>query len=243
VSRGELLLRLVDVSKGYGGVSALRDVSLDVGEGELVALIGPNGAGKSTLFKVICGVVRPDSGRVYFAGRDITGLPPEMICGMGMALVPEGRGLFPNMSVRENLLLGARGVRGARVNERLNFVYSLFPVLRERLGQRAGSLSGGEQQMLAVGRALMGSPRLLILDEPSSGLAPIVVDRLYESVGKLRGMMSVLIGEQSIKRPMAIADRWYVMEGGRIAMEGTAKRPTDGVKAAYFGVGDDDKGL
>jgi branched-chain amino acid transport system ATP-binding protein len=239
----DAILSVKSVNAGYGDLVTLRNVSLDVGEGELVALIGPNGAGKTTLFKVICGVVRPDSGRVYFAGRDITGLPPERICGMGIALAPEGRGLFPNMSVRENLLLGARGVRGARINERLNFVYSLFPVLRERLGQRAGSLSGGEQQMLAVGRALMGSPRLLILDEPSSGLAPIVVDRLYESVGKLRGMMSVLIGEQSIKRPMAIADRWYVMEGGRIAMEGTAKRPTDDVKAAYFGVGDDDKGL
>ena len=234
-----VLLSLKSVEAGYGDLRVLRDVSMDVGEGELVALIGPNGAGKSTLFKVICGVIKPDSGRIYFMGRDITGLPPERICRMGIALVPEGRGLFPNLSVRDNLELGLYGIPRAPVRERLDFVYSIFPVLRERSHQRAGSLSGGEQQMLAVGRALMSAPRLLILDEPSSGLAPIVVDRLYESVRKLADRMSIIIGEQNIKRPMSIAHRWYVIENGRIVMEGAAKRPTKDLQAAYFGAGTD----
>ncbi len=238
-SDDHMLLALKSVEAGYGDLRVLRDVSMDVGEGELVALIGPNGAGKSTLFKVICGVIKPDSGRIYFMGRDITGLPPERICRMGIALVPEGRGLFPNLSVRDNLELGLYGIPRAPVKERLDFVYSIFPVLRERSRQRAGSLSGGEQQMLAVGRALMGAPRLLILDEPSSGLAPIVVDRLYESVRKLTDRMSIIIGEQNIKRPTSIAHRWYVIENGRIVMEGSAKRPAKDLQTAYFGVGTD----
>ncbi|MGC9191382.1 MAG: ABC transporter ATP-binding protein [Conexivisphaera sp.] len=235
------MLSVSSIDAGYGDLRVLRGVSLDVGRGELVALIGPNGAGKSTLFKVICGIVKPDSGRVYFEGRDVTGMPPESVCRMGIALVPEGRGLFPNLSVRENLELGAYGLRGRRLAEALERVYSLFPVLRERSRQRAESLSGGEQQMLAIGRALMSSPKLLLLDEPSAGLAPIIVDKLYETVASLRGTTSILLGEQSMRRPMAIADRWYVIEGGRIVMEGTAKRPTRRAQAAYFGAGGHDE--
>ncbi len=219
----DAVLRVDSVEAGYGDLRALKGVSLEVREGELVALIGPNGSGKSTLFKVICGILRPDSGRIFFMGRDITGLPPERICRMGIALVPEGRGLFPNLSVRENLELGLYGTRGVPLRERLEFVYSIFPVLRERSGQRAESLSGGEQQMLAIGRALMRSPKLLLLDEPSSGLAPIVVDRLYGTLRSLVGKTSLLLGEQNVRRATSIADRWYLMEEGRVVMEG--RRP------------------
>ncbi len=222
------ILSVESVEAGYGGLRVLKDVSLEVGERELVALIGPNGSGKSTLFKVICGVLKPDSGRIYFMGRDITGLPPEKVCSMGISLVPEGRGLFPNLSVRENLELGLYGIPGVRVEERLEFVYSIFPVLRERSHQRAETLSGGEQQMLAVGRALMRDPKLLILDEPSSGLSPIVVDRLYESLKELSGRTSMLIGEQNIRIPTRVAHRWYIMEGGRIVAEGEARRAPRG---------------
>jgi branched-chain amino acid transport system ATP-binding protein len=234
MTSGDAILSVRSVSASYGGVPVLRDVSLDVGEGELVALIGPNGAGKTTLYNVICGVVRPDSGRIYFMGRDITGLPPERICRMGIALLPQGRGLFPSLSVRDNLLLGAWGLDGRQLRDRLESIYSVFPALRGKEKRRVGSLSGGEQQMVAIARALISRPKVLMLDEPSAGLAPITMDNLYNSViARLRGTVSMVITEHRYRRLLEIADRWYVMEGGSVVMEGGsgARRSWKGERA------------
>jgi branched-chain amino acid transport system ATP-binding protein len=240
------LLELDGVSAGYGPVQALSAVSIRVMPGEIVTLIGANGAGKSTLLMTICGDPRPRAGRILLEGRDIAGLPTHAIMRLGLAQSPEGRRVFPRMTVDENLIMGAETLGGgagggADRSARRDAVFALFPRLRERLGQRAGTLSGGEQQMLAIGRALMSRPRLLLLDEPSLGLAPLIVRQIF---GAIRGLneetgLTVLLVEQNANLALRLAHRGYVLVNGRIAMEGTGAellaRPE--VRDAYLGGG------
>jgi branched-chain amino acid transport system ATP-binding protein len=234
------LLEVERLDAGYGSVQVLWAVSLEVRRGEVVALIGPNGAGKSTLLRVISGLNRPWRGRVLVDGRDISALAPERIVEQGLAQVPQGRRLFPELSVRENLLLGAYTRRDAAgVARDLAHVLDLFPALRERLALTASQLSGGEQQMAAFGRALMAHPRLLLVDEPSLGLAPIAVQVLMGVVDRLRAEgASVLLVEQDVAVALRHADRGYVLETGRIVLEGPApallRDPK--VRDAYLGI-------
>lgn len=233
------MLEVERVEVSYGALSALHGVSLKVGRGEMVALVGPNGAGKSTLLKAITGLLRPRAGMIRWDGEALSPQPPERIVERGIALVPEGRRLFARMSVRENLELGAFTKAAQRERSaQLERVYSIFPRLRERERQLAGSLSGGEQQMLALGRALMGLPRLLLLDEPSLGLAPRVAESIFSVLAELhREGMSLLIVEQNVQVVLALAQRAYVLEGGKIVAEGEAPRllEDDHIRAAYLG--------
>jgi len=225
---------------GYGAVQVLWDVSLEVHTGEVVAFIGPNGAGKSTLLRAVSGLLRPWRGSVRFDGREITALSAERIVGLGIAHVPQGRRLFPDLSVRENLLLGAyTRTDVAGVAEDLRRVFELFPVLADRLALSANQLSGGEQQMAAIGRALMAHPRLLLIDEPSLGLAPIAVQALMGVVDRLRAEgTSVLLVEQDVAIALRHADRGYVIETGRVALEDTAQALLNNpkVQGAYLGL-------
>ncbi|MDR7484689.1 MAG: ABC transporter ATP-binding protein [Armatimonadota bacterium] len=235
------MLRVRDLEVRYGEARALEGVSLDVGDGEVVAVLGPNGVGKSTLVKSIAGWVGIRRGRVEFFGEEITGLAPEQICERGIALVPEGRRVFAELTVQENLELGAFNRRGrARQRESMERVLGMFPRLGERLGQRAGSLSGGEQQMLAIGRALMAHPRLLLMDEPSLGLAPAMADVVFAFVGEARGLgVSVLLVEQNVVRALGVADRGVVMERGAVVAAGSRDElmRTRQVQDAYLGTG------
>jgi branched-chain amino acid transport system ATP-binding protein len=215
------------VDAGYGPVRVLHDVSIRVDDGETVVLLGSNGNGKSTLIKCLTGIVTPTRGRVTLEADggpiDLVGMTPEAIVDLGVALVPEGRRLFPALSVEENLMLGAfRPAARPAIEGNLAFVYELFPVLRERRGQAAGSMSGGEQQMVALGRALMSAPRLLVIDEPSVGLAPILVSRVIAKIKELkeRRRLTVLMAEQNFNQAIKIADRAYVMVHGQIEFEG-----------------------
>jgi branched-chain amino acid transport system ATP-binding protein len=233
----------------YGSVEALRGVSLHVDAGEIVTIIGANGAGKSTLLNTLAGIVRPLGGSAVFSGEDMAFLPAETVAQRGCVLVPEGRQIFAELSVHENLLLGAylrlRGLRGAgrrggrqELDRDRDMVHALFPVLKKRGEQRAGTLSGGEQQMLALGRALMARPRLLMLDEPSIGLAPLVVKEIFRVIAGLRAQgATVLLVEQNARAALSIADRGYVMETGRIMVEGTAEQLglNHDVRRAYLG--------
>jgi len=242
----EGLLRAEHLDAGYGGVQVLWDVSLEVRRGEVVALIGPNGAGKSTLLRVISGLLRPWRGVVTLDGREITRRTPEEIVRLGIAHVPQGRRLFSDLTVAENLMLGAyaRADR-AQVAGDLDRVLALFPVLRERLALPAIQLSGGEQQMAALGRALMARPRLLLIDEPSLGLGPIVVQALMEVIGDLRrGGTSVLLVEQDVGVALAHADRGYVLETGRITLTDRAEALLGhaAIRAAYLGLAAGDVG-
>jgi branched-chain amino acid transport system ATP-binding protein len=214
------------LSAGYGAVSVLRDVSLEIGEGELVALLGTNGNGKSTLLNAILGLIRPTAGavRLEWDGETIalTGRPAEAAVELGVALVPEGRRLFPHLTVQENLVLGGSGRRASRnLHANLDFVFATFPLLKERRTQRAGAMSGGQQQLLAIARALMAEPRIMLIDEPSVGLAPVVVDQVLDTIKMLQAerKLTVLMAEQSIVHAIAIADRSYVLTHGRIASE------------------------
>ena len=214
------------LSAGYGAVAVLREVSLNVGEGELVALIGTNGNGKSTLLNAIFGLVRPTSGsvRLEWDGEtiELAGLPAEQVVDRGVALVPEGRRLFPHLTVEENLVLGGSGRRACRnLDRNLDFAFATFPVLRERRDQRAGTMSGGQQQLLAIARALMTEPRLILIDEPSAGLAPVAVDHVLGTIKMLQAerKLTVLIAEQSIVQAIGIAERSYLLAHGRIARE------------------------
>jgi branched-chain amino acid transport system ATP-binding protein len=223
----------------YGDAPALWDVSLRIGDGELVAVVGPNGAGKTTLINAIAGLQPIREGRVRFQGVDLGRAAPHEICRHGIALVPEGRRLWTAMSVEENLDMGcyAPAARAHR-DESLERVFTLFPLLRERRRQRAGSLSGGQQQMLAIGRALMARPRLLLLDEPSLGLAPAVVDHVFEIIAAIHGGgISILLVEQNAARALATAERAYVLEEGRVVSEGRASELLDQphVRQAYLG--------
>ena len=217
------MLTVTEVSAGYGRVPVLHDVSLSVGPGEVVALLGANGAGKTTLLRVIAGELRPTAGSVDFAGKELVGRRPEQIVGAGVSLVPEGRRLFPGLTVRENLLLGGYSRRRADLSDDLDRVYAFFPRLAERAEQTAGRMSGGEQQMAAIGRALMARPRLLMIDELSQGLAPTVVDDLIDLLPALAGEgMGILLVEQDVEAALAAASRGYVVELGSIVREGAA---------------------
>ena len=220
-------ITLENVDAGYGSVRVLHDVSMRVDDGETVALLGSNGNGKSTLIKCITGIVTPSGGRISLqtdgSTVDLVGRTPEAIVDLGIALVPEGRRLFPALSVEENLMLGAfRPAARAQIAENLAFVYGTFPVLRERRGQLAGSMSGGEQQMVALGRALMSAPRILLVDEPSVGLAPILVTRVIAKIKELKEQkgLTVLMAEQNFNQAVKVCDRAYVMVHGRIEFEG-----------------------
>jgi branched-chain amino acid transport system ATP-binding protein len=233
------MLSVGNLHVSYGSIVALRGVSLQVGEGEIVAVIGPNGAGKSTLLLTIAGIVRARRGSIEFAGSSVTGAAPERLVSSGLSLVPEGRHIFGSLTVAENIALGAT-TRSNRVaiaadTER---VLDLFPVLRERLRQRAGKLSGGEQQMLAIARALLAKPRLLLLDEPSLGLAPLVVKQVYDSIEELRRSgVTILIVEQSVGRALKVADRTYVLNSGAVTISGRSAelQGTAAFDTAYFG--------
>jgi branched-chain amino acid transport system ATP-binding protein len=214
------------LSAGYGAVSVLRDVTLEIAEGELVALLGTNGNGKSTLLNAMLGLIRPTAGavRLEWEGETIalTGRPAEAAVELGVALVPEGRRLFPHLTVQENLVLGGSGRRASRnLRANLDFVFATFAILKERRSQRAGAMSGGQQQLLAIARALMAEPRVMLIDEPSVGLAPVVVDQVLDTIKMLQAerKLTVLMAEQSIVRAIAIADRSYVLTHGRIAGE------------------------
>ncbi len=234
------LLRVTDLTVDYVGSLALRGCSLAVDEGEVVCLLGSNGAGKSTTLKAIAGLVAPQRGRIQLDGADITGLAAERIVPLGVALVPEGRQLFPSLTVQENLELGGFvphvRPRRAELRER---AFHLFPRLRDRRRQQAGTLSGGEQQMLAIARALMSAPRFLMLDEPSLGLAPMIVDQVFETIGAIRRQgVTILLVEQNAEQALAVADRGYVLETGRIVLDGPAGElgRSDHVRRAFLGV-------
>ena len=234
------MLTVAGVSAGYGRVPVLHDVSLSVGPGEVVALLGANGAGKTTLLRVIAGELRPTAGSVDFAGQELLGRRPEQIVGAGVSLVPEGRRLFPGLTVRENLLLGGYSRRRADLSDDLDRVYAFFPRLAERAEQTAGRMSGGEQQMAAIGRALMARPRLLMIDELSQGLAPTVVDDLIDLLPALAGDgMGILLVEQDVEAALAAASRGYVVELGSIVREGPAAELLDdsALTDAYLGRG------
>ena len=218
------MLALTAVTAGYGAFTALWDVSLRVEAGEAVAVVGPNGAGKTTLLRAISGLIAPRAGSVVFEGAELAGHPPYDIVAHGIAHVPEGRRLFPQLTVAENLKMGAYLPSArARFRESLERVYALFPALAERHRQRAGSLSGGEQQMLAVGRALMSRPKLILLDEPSMGLAPVLVLRLFDLIRRVREEgYTILVVEQNVRQVLKLVDRAYLLEVGRIKMEGRA---------------------
>jgi len=233
------VLELDDVAVSYGKRRALDGVSLSVAPGEIVTLLGANGAGKSTTLRAVSGLVRTARGRIRFEGRDITEVAADAIVAAGVSHVPEGREIFPEFSVRENLLVGGHTVERSRIAERLESVFRLFPVLRDRQAQTAGTLSGGEQQMLAIGRALMTRPRLLLLDEPSLGLAPMLAREIFRVIRRINDDgVAVLLVEQNARRALAVAVRGYVLETGRLVTSGTsaALAADPRVRTAYLGL-------
>ena len=235
------MLDLTDVHVRYGNIRALQGVSLRVDQGELIALIGGNGAGKTTTLRTISGLLRPSEGAITFEGTDLTSASTDRIVGLGISHCPEGRRIFGSLTVAENLRLGAVSIADAAATAaELESVFALFPLLKERLGQAGGTLSGGEQQMLAIGRALMSRPRLLLLDEPSLGLAPLMVERIFETISELKRQgRTILLVEQNVHQALDVADRAYVLETGRITLEGPAEtlRHDPKVEQSYLGVG------
>lgn len=235
------MLFLKNVSAGYGETIILKEVSLKVDEGEVTAVIGPNGAGKSTLLKTIAGLLRPKQGEIYFMQKRIDRMPPHEIVKLGITLIPEGRRLFPAMTVLENLLMGAYMVTEKdELKRRLEWVYGLFPVLRERSRQLAGTLSGGEQQMLAIARGLMLMPKLLMLDEPSTGLAPKLVSCIFNTLKELKKQgVSILLVEQNVYAALRLASRAYVLEEGKIIMDGPSEKiiENDRIRRVYLHLG------
>ena len=236
-----MMLTIDDLSVSYGGLAALRGVSLTVEEGQFVAIVGPNGAGKTTLFKAISGTVAPAAGRISLEGRDLLAVPPSERAHLGIAHVPEGRQVFASLTVRENLEMGAYAVRGrADWQRNLDRIFTLFPVLAERRRQMAGTLSGGEQQMLAIGRGIASAPRLLLLDEPSMGLAPAIADLIFDRIAALHQEdgVTLLLVEQRVAEALESCDYGYVLETGRVVLEGThrALMADDRVRRAYLGM-------
>ena len=233
-----MMLELQDLQVSYGGIRALKGVSIQVNEGEIVSLIGANGAGKSTTLRAISGLERAQSGKILYNGEDITGKPSKYMVQNGLILVPEGRLIFPDMTVLENLKIGAYLRNDRDVEADIQRMYSLFPRLKERAWQMAGTLSGGEQQMLAVGRALMSKPKLLMMDEPSLGLAPLVVKDIFSIIRTIRDSgVTVLLIEQNANAALKIADRGYVLETGKITLEGSGREllSDPAVRSAYLG--------
>ena len=234
------MLEVKDLSVAYGGLRALTNVTLSVAEGRFVTLVGPNGAGKSTLFKTICGVVPPVSGTITFAGENLLARRPSDRAHLGIAHVPEGRQVFKTLTVRENLEMGAYPKTGrAQWTQTLDRIHTLFPILAERAGQMAGTLSGGEQQMLAIGRGLAGAPRLLMLDEPSMGLAPSVADMIFERISQIhREGLTILLVEQRVAEALERSDHGYVLETGHIVLEGPYRTllADDRVRRSYLGL-------
>ena len=234
----EQILKVDNIKVYYGAIHAIKGVSFHVDRGEVVTLIGANGAGKSTTLQTISGLLRSRTGSVEFLGENISRLPPHKIVERGLAQVPEGRRIFLQMTVQENLEMGAYTRSGSGVDEDLEKVFAQFPRLKERRRQVAGTLSGGEQQMLAIGRALMSSPKLLMLDEPSMGLAPILVEQIFDIIRRLHeNGTTILLVEQNAQMALSVADRAYVMETGSISLSGTGKElaESDQVKKAYLG--------
>lgn len=234
------LLRVTGIDSGYGSVSVVHDISLSVHEGEICVLVGANGAGKSTLLGTISGLIKPTSGSITFAGTDITKAGPEQAVGLGLVHVPEGRRIFRGMTVRENLGLGLWRTRLTPVErrKRLDWTLSLFPFLGDRLAAQAEVLSGGEQQMLVIGQALMRKPRILLLDEPSLGLAPVMIERVFSTIERLRDTgLTVLLVEQVVERALELADRGFVMQTGRIVASGSSTELATGpqLRRAYLG--------
>jgi branched-chain amino acid transport system ATP-binding protein len=233
------MLRINDLAVAYGSLEVLHGVSLEVGQGEIVALLGANGAGKTTAISAVSGLLRASSGTIEFQGRDITNGSPERIVGLGLVQVPEGRRIFPKLSVLENLDMGAYLVEGkGEKGKGIERAFKMFPKLAERRHQLGGTLSGGEQQMLAIARGLMSAPKMLLLDEPSLGLAPIVVDRIFDIIREIRGTgTTVLLVEQNAQRSLEIADRGYILETGNVVMEGRGRALLENpkVKASYLG--------
>ncbi|CEP67709.1 ABC transporter-like [Moorella glycerini] len=234
-----LLLKVENLNVYYGAIHALKGISLEVNEGEIVTLIGANGAGKSTTLKTISGLLRPQSGTITYQGQNINGLPAQAIVKMGISQVPEGRRIFPNLTVRENLELGAYLRRDREgINKSMQEVFRRFPRLKERQKQMAGTLSGGEQQMLAIGRALMSRPKLMLLDEPSMGLAPILVQEIFNIIREINEQgTTILLVEQNANMALSVAHRGYVLETGRITLAGRAAdlANSEAVKKAYLG--------
>jgi len=235
------MLKVDNLRVNYGAIQAVKGISFEVQERELVALIGSNGAGKSTTLKTVSGIVRPSGGTITYQGRDLARLPTHQIVSGGIVHAPEGRQIFGTLTVRENLMLGASGRTDRDAFDAdLQRVFSLFPILGERIGQRAGTLSGGEQQMLAIGRALMGKPKLLLLDEPSLGLAPLIVNRIFDVIRQLKETgVTILLVEQNARKALAVADRAYVLETGLISLSGPAAElaRNPAVEQAYLGSG------
>jgi len=235
------MLEISDLSVSYGGLAALRGVSLAVAEGQFVAIVGPNGAGKTTLFKAISGTVPPAAGAIAFEGRDLLAVPPHQRAHLGIAHVPEGRQVFAALTVLENLEMGAYSTRGRTEWQRnIERIFALFPVLAERRRQLAGTLSGGEQQMLAIGRGIASAPRLLLLDEPSMGLAPAVADLIFERIAALHqeDRVTLILVEQRVAEALESCDYGYVLEAGRVALEGARRTlmADDRVRQAYLGM-------
>jgi branched-chain amino acid transport system ATP-binding protein len=232
------LLKVENLSVFYGGIHALKGISIDVQEGQIVSIIGSNGAGKSTLLNTISGIVKPKEGRIKYKGRDLPRLPHRIV-KEGISQVPEGRLVFANLTVRENLMMGAYLRRDAKgIENDLRTVFKLFPRLEERINQVAGTLSGGEQQMLAMGRGLMSSPELVLLDEPSLGLAPLLVKTIFEIIEDIKSMnKTILLVEQNAYKALSVADKAYVLEQGRITMEGSAREllRDKSIQEAYLG--------
>jgi branched-chain amino acid transport system ATP-binding protein len=237
--RTKPVLQVQDIHTYYGAIEALKGISLEVYEGEVVTLIGSNGAGKTTTLRSVSGIVPPRTGKILYQGREITGLPGHQVAAMGIAHSPEGRRIFPRMTVRENLDMGAftrRDADGIRAD--IDRVYELFPRLKEREKQKAGTMSGGEQQMLAMGRALMAQPTLLLLDEPSLGLAPVIVDKIYEIIREINAQgVTILLVEQNANYALDVSSRGYVLETGTVALtdNSASLRTDERVKAAYLG--------
>ena len=231
------MLKIDELKVSYGGIEAVKGITFEVPDGKIVTLIGANGAGKSTTLRSIAGLVKPAHGRIHLQGEDITALSPDRIVSKGITLVPEGRHVFPDLTVLENLKIGAY-LRKDSLEDDLNWVYELFPRLKERSWQAAGTLSGGEQQMLAMSRALMSKPRLMMLDEPSMGLAPILVDQIFDIIRELhKAGTTILLVEQNASKALEIADRAYVLETGTLTLSGTGAElaSSDEVRKAYLG--------
>lgn len=236
--RRAIMLKVNDIHVYYGSIHAVKGVSFEVNSGEIVTLIGANGAGKSTILKTVSGLLRSKTGSIEFLGQNISNTAPHKIVKSGLAHVPEGRRIFSQMTVEENLDMGAYTQKGSSTDEEAERVYELFPRLKERRKQIAGTLSGGEQQMLAMGRALMSSPKLLMLDEPSMGLAPILVDQIFEIIENMhKNGTTILLVEQNAQMALSIADRAYVLETGNITLSGTGEQliHSDDIKKAYLG--------